>query len=300
MKRHCSLGWTLALALLLAGCGSSNDNPSSSADTISFISVSPTNGSTVGGDTITVTGTLFVSGMTVNLNDIPCTNISVLSSTQLTCVTPAGSTGSATIRLGDNSNNFAFGVNAFTYGNVGPTFTSVNPPGFIVTQSTQVTIQGSGFVDDISGTTTVTVDGVACTSVAVNSASEIVCNSPTSGGGAGAGNADIVITNPDAQFVTAVAAFELRTPPTYSELTSSGANGVFFNNCNSCHGSSGGMDIDVYSSISLRISAFDPVGSLLWQRINGIGNLMPQGGPALSAGDIELITDWIEDGAQNN
>jgi hypothetical protein len=88
-------------------------------------------------------------------------------------------------------------------------------------------------------------------------------------------------------------------PPTYSELVTD----VFNVNCAGCHvggAASGGLQLDVYASISLRVIAADPTNSVLYQRMNAIGgSIMPPGG-ALSAGDLEKVSDWIVDGGQNN
>jgi hypothetical protein len=43
----------------------------------------------------------------------------------------------------------------------------------------------------------------------------------------------------------------------------------------------------------------DSETSLLVQRLLGVGAIMPPGG-SLSEGDIQIIIDWIEAGADNN
>jgi uncharacterized delta-60 repeat protein len=58
-----------------------------SAPTIT--SVSPNSGPTAGGTTITITGTNFYAGISVEIGEVICTNISVISSTSLTCRTPS-------------------------------------------------------------------------------------------------------------------------------------------------------------------------------------------------------------------
>jgi IPT/TIG domain len=51
--------------------------------------VSPAAGSTAGGNTITITGTGFVSGATVKVGTVAATNVTYVSSTKLTAVAPA-------------------------------------------------------------------------------------------------------------------------------------------------------------------------------------------------------------------
>lgn len=52
-------------------------------------SVSPNNGAVAGGTPVTINGTLFLSGATVMFGMFPATNVVTVSSTQITCVTPA-------------------------------------------------------------------------------------------------------------------------------------------------------------------------------------------------------------------
>uniref|UniRef100_H2YG49 Uncharacterized protein n=1 Tax=Ciona savignyi TaxID=51511 RepID=H2YG49_CIOSA len=53
----------------------------------SVASMSPTSGSLVGGTTITLAGTGFTSGTAVTLGDVPCSDVTVVSASQMTCVT---------------------------------------------------------------------------------------------------------------------------------------------------------------------------------------------------------------------
>ena len=55
--------------------------------------VNPSTGDPAGGNTVTITGTGFVAGATVTLGGQSCASVNVVSSTQLTCVAPAGTNG---------------------------------------------------------------------------------------------------------------------------------------------------------------------------------------------------------------
>ena len=55
--------------------------------------VSPTTVDAAGGTTITITGTLFQAGATVDVAGTPCTNVVVVSATQITCAIPALAVG---------------------------------------------------------------------------------------------------------------------------------------------------------------------------------------------------------------
>jgi hypothetical protein len=76
--------------------------------------VAPATGSTVGGTTITLTGTDFVAGMTVTVGGVACTNVTVLSATSATCVTPGGTAGAADVAI-DVSGLTATLPGSFTY-----------------------------------------------------------------------------------------------------------------------------------------------------------------------------------------
>jgi hypothetical protein len=72
-------------------------------------SISPNVGSTVGGSEVTLTGTNFTGTTGVTIGGVACTNVVVVSSTSITCVTPAGSAGDASVVVtngsGSNSAN---------------------------------------------------------------------------------------------------------------------------------------------------------------------------------------------------
>ena len=91
---------------------------------------------------------------------------------------------------------------------------------------------------------------------------------------------------------------------------------IFNSQCGaSCHGSNGGLSLANGSSYTnlvnvqaqssctslKRVLPNDAANSVLFKKISGntCGNRMPEGG-ALTAGDIALIQDWINQGAKNN
>ena len=78
--------------------------------------IMPSSGAAAGGNTVTITGTGFVDGATVSLGGSSCTSVSVLSSTSLSCVAPAGSVGAVVdvvvTNLGPVSGT---GLNLYTY-----------------------------------------------------------------------------------------------------------------------------------------------------------------------------------------
>lgn len=60
-------------------------------------SISPNVGGTVGGAEVTLTGTNFTGATGVTIGGVACTSVVVVSDTSITCVTPAGSRGAASV-----------------------------------------------------------------------------------------------------------------------------------------------------------------------------------------------------------
>lgn len=74
--------------------------------------VSPSTGSIAGGTSITISGTNFTGATGVTIAGNACTSVVVVSATSITCTTPAGSLGSASVRVtnpgGTNAANTLF------------------------------------------------------------------------------------------------------------------------------------------------------------------------------------------------
>ncbi len=87
-------------------------------------SVSPANGSTSGGTAVTITGTSFQTGASVKFNTTLCASTNVVSSTSITCTTPAHAAGvvSVTVTNPDMQTNTL--NSAYTYVTP-PTYTSL-------------------------------------------------------------------------------------------------------------------------------------------------------------------------------
>ena len=92
---------------------------------------------------------------------------------------------------------------------------------------------------------------------------------------------------------------------------------IFTPFCSGCHPPNGGLNLGAGSAWSStvnvnsseqsslkRIKPGDPDNSYLYRKVNGgpsiTGSRMPQGGPFLSAAQIQLLRDWILAGAPNN
>lgn len=165
-------------------CGAAQESTSSS-----LTSVSPVVGSVVGGTKVTITGTGFMTGSTVNVagvsfGDFPASSFTVKSATTIVATTaPAGQpkfigvtvpvSRSSLVEVTYNSGHVAVGP-SFSYlpsaKKVGaPVVVNVGPYGGPTAGGNTVEIHGSGF----TGTKSVTFGGVPATSFVVSSDSLI-------------------------------------------------------------------------------------------------------------------------------
>jgi surface protein len=72
-------------------------------------------GSINGGDSLTINGSGFVNGSTAKVGGIPCTATTFLSTTSLTCITPAHANGLAEVKVTNPDSQYGTLANAFDY-----------------------------------------------------------------------------------------------------------------------------------------------------------------------------------------
>ena len=142
-------------------------------------SVSPSTGTTAGGTAVTITGTNFAAGAAVTFGSNAATNIVVVSGTQITATTPAGSAGAVTVTVTNPGVPGGSLANGFTYVVV-PTVSSVSPNNGPVAGGTAVTIAGTNF----AAGATVTIGGTPATNVVVVSGTQITATTPAHAAGA--------------------------------------------------------------------------------------------------------------------
>lgn len=147
--------------------------------------VSPQTGLEIGGTPITLTGTNFVAGATVTVGGVACTNVQVLTPNAISVETPAGAVGEAAITVTTTEGTVTL-ADAFTYLDADPTLQGISPTTGSETGGTLVTLTGGNFL----GTVTVTVGGVAATSVTVVDTGTLTAITPVGV----PGNADVVVT----------------------------------------------------------------------------------------------------------
>jgi hypothetical protein len=130
------------------------------------VSISPNQGRTVGGASVTVTGTGFQAGATVAFTDLvgstPLTSVNFVNSTTITATTPAHTLGAVAVVVTNPNEQSASLAGGFTY-RLDPTVSSISPNGGSGAGGTPVTITGSGF----SSPATVSLGGSPATGVVV-------------------------------------------------------------------------------------------------------------------------------------
>jgi len=135
-----------------------------------IISVTPNNGPTTGGTSITINGTNFVNVSSVRVGGTSVTHTVNSAGTQITATTPPGIAGSQQIEVTTQTGSASI---PFTYTVPAPTITSVTPNNGPTTGGTSITINGTNFVNVSS----VTVGGVLVTTTST-SPTQITATTP--------------------------------------------------------------------------------------------------------------------------
>src|SRR5258706_4734165 len=118
-RRSAAFCAILGLAFSLNACGTGSHDPKfsqgggSTAPTISGIS--PGNGSSSGGTTITLSGTNFSSGSIVTVGGASATNVNVVNAQKMTAVTPAHAAGTVDITVTASTGGTATFPVGFTF-----------------------------------------------------------------------------------------------------------------------------------------------------------------------------------------
>ncbi len=148
-------------------------------------SFSPTTAAT--GATITITGTNF-TGTGVGVNSLKfggtsASSFNVINSTTITAVVASGTSGSLSVTSSGGTASLA----GFTYIPT-PTVTSFSP--ITAATGTQITITGANFSGSNLGTSSVTIGGVAVSTLTINSATQITATVPVN-----AASGNVMVTN---------------------------------------------------------------------------------------------------------
>ena len=171
-------------------------------------STSPVKGTTLGGTTVVIKGTGFVTGATVTIGH-KVASVTVHSETEMTVTTAATPAGSDEVVVSDSRGTSRSGPTYAYVSPAPPTIRSIAPVKGPTSGGTAVVIKGSGFLPGA----TVTIGNSKATSVVVRSATEI---SARTGAGA-AGNDEVKVTDP---------AGSTSKGPTYAYVASPGSKAV--------------------------------------------------------------------------
>lgn len=108
-----------------------------------FVSqVSPPNGPTAGGTTVTVTGLNFVAPCSIAFGGNAASNVTFVSANSLTATTPAHAAGPVDVSVTCGTDQYTFG-NGFTYVAKAPQLSSISPVSGSTTGGTTVAVSGS-------------------------------------------------------------------------------------------------------------------------------------------------------------
>ncbi len=171
-------------------------------------SISPLTGSTMGGTTLTITGTSFTGATLVSFSGIPATSLNVVNSTTITCVTPIRTNGAAGVVV-----KTIYGTSvaflSYTY-IIPPNITGISPPSGGIAGGTNVTLRGTNF----TGATLVTFGGLSATALNVVNSTTITCITPVRSAGA----VGIIVATGGGPSTT-FSSFTYVTPPSITDIS---------------------------------------------------------------------------------
>ncbi|MFJ2297046.1 IPT/TIG domain-containing protein [Streptomyces sp. NPDC087894] len=163
--------------------GTSNAVTYTYAAAPSLTAITPSQGPSSGGTTVTLTGSGFTAATAVTFGTTAATSYTVNSPTQITATAPPG-TGAAPVTVttpgGSTGPVYFFYLSA-------PSLITLTPSQGPSSGGTVVTLAGSGF----TGTTAVIFGDTAATSLTVNSPTQITATAPP-----GTGAAPVTVTTP--------------------------------------------------------------------------------------------------------
>ncbi len=162
---------------------------SATLSSFAVTTISPSSGTTAGGDAVTLTGTGFAAGATVSIGGVACTNVQVVTSTTLTCTTGAHAAGTVdvAVTVGGTTKTLVGGY-TYTAANTSPTLTlsAITPASGPIAGGATVTLTGTAF----AAGATVSIGGAACTNVQIVTSTTLTCTT----GAHAEGIVDVVIT----------------------------------------------------------------------------------------------------------
>jgi hypothetical protein len=158
--------------------------------------VSPNFGPESGGTTVTITGTNFICEAIVNFGPNLATDVTIVSMTEITAVSPAG-TGTVDVTVTTpGGTSMTSSADLFTYVPPPPTVTGISPSFGPASGGTSVIITGTNF----TGATAVMFGSISASSFTVISPTQITAVSPP-----GIGTVNVTVTTPGGTSMTSPA-----------------------------------------------------------------------------------------------
>jgi hypothetical protein len=213
-RRPATLAVVVGLAIALLGVGTATPTMATAEATTvaaapAVTGVSPSSGTAAGGTTVTLSGRGFTGTTKVLFGLVAGTDVTVVSDSTITVVSPAEAPGVHNIYV-TTPVGTSPAVSADVYTLTGPIITGVAPPSGRPAGGTAVTLTGRGF----TGTTKVMFGTVAATSVTVVSDSTITLRSPAEAPGVH----NIYVTTPVGTSPAAAADLYTFTAPGIEEI----------------------------------------------------------------------------------
>jgi hypothetical protein len=190
-------------------------NVSGSAPVVSAIS--PSTGSTAGGQVVTITGTGFTGSTAVTFGTTAATAFTIVSDTTLTATAPAGTAGTVHVTVTTNNGTSATSTaDQFTWlSTAAPAITSLSTSSGTTAGGTSISITGT----DLGSASAVMFGDVAASSFTVNSSTSITATSPP----LPAGSYGLTVTTPSGTSAPSTFTVTAASPPTVTSLgTTSG------------------------------------------------------------------------------
>ncbi len=196
-----------AIPMFFGACGSGMITPATGARQNSKVTVSsivPNSGPLAGGTVVVINGSNFSSATsnippTVTFGGVAATQVSIINPLQVKAITPAHIAGAVTVQVTAPGGTSADLTNAFTYGTTTFSVSSVSPISGPADGGTTMTITGANFQSGAS----VTIGGLAASSVTVSSSTTIQATTPPHS----SGSVSVTVTNTDGQSATLSSGF---------------------------------------------------------------------------------------------
>jgi len=110
-----TLNVTVTTAATCSDADSANVTVTAAPPAVTVTSVTPSNGSSLGGTNVTIAGTGFNAGATVTFGGSSATNVVVVNATQITAKTPAHAAGAVNVTVTNTNASNGTLTNGFTY-----------------------------------------------------------------------------------------------------------------------------------------------------------------------------------------